>query len=77
MFETDKNGTDPSIIALDYAIAQRLLTKINGSGDAYRDALEELRGICGKANVNLTRCADVLSRILAKGDSALHYYQFF
>lgn len=77
LFETDKNGTDPSIIALDYAIAQRLLTKINGSGDAYRDALEELRGICGKANVNLTRCADVLSRILAKGDSALHYYQFF
>ena len=77
LFGTDKNGTDPSIIALDYAIAQRLLTKINGSGDAYRDTLEELRGICSKANVNLTRCADVLSKILAKGDSAIHYYQFF
>ena len=77
LFGTDKNGTDPSIIALDYAIAQRLLTKINGSGDIYRETLEELKGICSKANVNLTRCADILSRILAKGDSALHYYQFF
>ena len=77
LFSTDRNGTDPSIIALDYAIAQRLLTKINGSGDHYRNTLEELKNICSKSTVNLTHCADILGKILAKGDSALHYYQFF
>lgn len=77
VFTADKNGTDPSIVALDYAIAQRLLTKINGSGDDYRNTLEELKNICSKSNVNLTHCSNILSKILAKGDSALHYYQFF
>lgn len=77
LFSTDRNGTDPSIIALDYAIAQRLLTKINGSGDDYRGDLEELKNVCSKSTVNLTHCADILGKILTKGDSALHYYQFF
>ena len=77
IFKTDKNGTDPSIIALDYGISQHLLTKINGSGEEYRKNLEELKATCEKPAVNLTRCAAVLNRILEKGDSALHYYQFF
>lgn len=68
-------GSDPTIIALDYAVAQRLLPKVNGGGDSYRDSLNRLREICEKRN--LTKCKRILQDIIERGESSMNYYQYF
>lgn len=42
LFDSAMDGTDPSIVALDYAFAQKMLPKINGSGDDYGNSLKTL-----------------------------------
>lgn len=44
--EEDEYGNSSNIIAMDYAIAQKILPKINGSGDEYETWLEELEKYC-------------------------------
>lgn len=50
LFESE-SGNDTTIIALDYAVAQKLLPKINGSGKAYRDFLDKFKELCEKNNL--------------------------
>ncbi len=73
-FETE-NGIDQTIIALDYAVAQRLLPKINGSGITYKGHLGDLREICEKNN--LLKCAKILKDIIDRGQDTMNYYQYF
>ncbi|MCF0254078.1 MAG: hypothetical protein HUK26_07100, partial [Duodenibacillus sp.] len=40
----EEDGRRPEVIALDYAVAQRLLPKLEGSGEAYGAWLEALAG---------------------------------
>lgn len=66
------------IAALDYAVAQRLLPKLSGSGAAFRDSLDRLQSIC--KDRQLEKCSAILERIILRGgedNSALNYYSFF
>ncbi|MBQ2988273.1 MAG: hypothetical protein IJD59_04135 [Clostridia bacterium] len=66
---------DSSIIALDYAVAQRIIPHINGSGEQYGEQLTQLKEFCSKCN--LKNSADLLSEIIQVGKESMHYYQFF
>lgn len=74
LFESE-DGKDATIIALDYAVAQKLLPRINGSGDSYLKLLEKLEGICGKNN--LAKCEKSLQDIIKRGKVSMSYYQYF
>lgn len=73
--EKDEYENDASIVALDYAVAQRILPKINGNGENFAKWLEELRNICSTNNLNIS--AKVVREILDRGNEQMKYYQFF
>ena len=76
LFENDPNyGTDASIVALDYAVAQRILPHINGSGEKYRDRLKEIKEYCSDKNLRIS--AEVISEIIRNGEDSMYYFQFF
>ncbi len=62
-------------IALDYAILQRLLPKINGSSLTYRNGLEAIHKLL--EDNQLMKSKTKLEQIMATGDAAMQYYQFF
>lgn len=66
---------DASIVALDYAIAQRILPHIDGNGEDFGKMLIEVSDICSKQNLRLS--AEILNDIVQKGYKAMHYYQYF
>lgn len=74
-FESDETGTEPEIIALDYAVVQRILPKLAGHGDSYKQWLEELRSFCSSRGLN--RSAEKLKDMLFRGNQQMNYYQFF
>ena len=75
IFVEDETKTEPSIVALDYAVCQRLLPKIEGSGEQYEKWLEELRNICSQEGLNLA--AKRIKDIIDYGNNQMKYYQFF
>lgn len=74
MVEDDFDNT-PSIIALDYAMVQKVLPKITGAGEEYRAWLEKLREYCKKKNLWNTQ--DMLETIINRGDRQMKYYEYF
>lgn len=70
-----EEGNDKTIVALDYAVAQKLLPKINGSGDLYLKFLEKLQDICEENN--LVKCERHLRDIIKRGKASMNYYQYF
>lgn len=58
---------------LDYAVAQKILPLINGSGENYKRLLNTLLEKCG----NLPLCQMHLKRIINFADKNMGYYQFF
>ena len=70
-----ESGNDTTIIALDYAVAQKLLPKINGSGKAYRDFLDKFKELCEKNNLEKSRT--ILANIIKRGEASMSYYQYF
>lgn len=86
-FEQDKLGRSPGMIALDYAIAQRILPKIAGNGEAFEQVLTGLLDICkGKGRDvdageggrdSLDLCAEILEDMIRRGNQQMKYYQFF
>lgn len=73
--EMDSFGTDAEIVALDYAIAQKILPKISGTGE-----LEEWLGRLLELfrNNGLSISARILEDILQRGNQQrMKYYQFF
>ena len=75
LMEDDEFGNSASVVALDYAISQKILPKIIGSGEIFEKWLNDLIQLC-KAN-NLLKSADILEDIKARGESHMKYYQFF
>lgn len=76
LFENDSNyGTDASIVALDYAVAQRILPHIDGSGEKYGDRLKEILKFCSDKNLRIS--AEILSDIVKNGEDSMQYFQFF
>lgn len=74
VFET-KDGRSPLCWACDFAVAQKLLPKINGSGEAYRSALEAMRELAEERR--WTNSSRTLERILTRGDANMGDYAFF
>ena len=75
LMEEDEFGNSESIVALDYAIAQKVLTKINGSGEEYEQWLSELKEYCD--STGLTFSAEILGSIIKRGQRKMKYYKFF
>ncbi|MDY2671209.1 MAG: AAA family ATPase [Anaerovoracaceae bacterium] len=71
----DELGREPYIIAMDYAVAQFVLPKINGYGEGYKEWLEKLKELCN--NKMLTFSEDIISSILQRGEKNMNNYQFF
>ena len=74
LFESEA-GNDTTIIALDYAVALKLLPKINGSGKAYLDFLIKFKELCEKNNLEKSRT--ILANIIKHGEASMNYYQYF
>lgn len=69
------SASDAVRAAVDFAVAARLLPRIEGSGDAYREKLETFAETL--AELGLARSRSILDGILARGESALGWYRFF
>jgi hypothetical protein len=67
--ESDENGLTP----LDYAVSQKILPTINGTGKHYHVLLTELREVCK----TMPLCDYHIGRILKTADENMGFYQFF
>lgn len=63
------------VAAFDYAVAQKILPKIQGSDDKFKDWLFDFQKTC--ANYKLARSEKILQRIIERGEKNLGYYRFF
>ena len=75
IMEEDEYGNPPSCVALDYAVAQKILPKIIGSGDEYEAWLEEIKTFCD--NKGLVYSAGIIASIISRGNKDMKYYKFF
>lgn len=64
---------DKTIVALDYAVMQKLLPKISGNGPDFKGALEKLRDTC--SSYGLKESTKIIKGILSGGN--YDYYNFF
>lgn len=71
----DTNSVAREFIGLDYAVAQKLLPKINGQGEDYKKFLEKISGFF--RDNSMIKCKDIVKNIIHKGDNNMEYYQFF
>lgn len=67
--------TPHEYVALDYAVAQKLLPKIDGQSEDYEKFLKSL--ITLFEDKKMTKCNEILGRIIEKGNKNMQYYQFF
>lgn len=74
-FEMDDTKTAADTIALDYAIAQRLLPKVVGNGGEFEKWLNEFGSLC--SNNGLNTSARMVKNIIERGNQQMKYYQFF
>lgn len=74
-FEMDDTKTAATTIALDYAIAQRILPKIVGNGEEFEKWLKEFSSLCSSNGLNTS--ATMLKDIIERGNQQMKYYQFF
>lgn len=75
VFIEDETQTEASIVALDYAVAQKLLPKIIGNGEDFKVWLEDFRKIC--SSNDLKKSDKILQDIITRGNKNMQYYQFF
>ena len=74
-FHEDETKTEPQFVALDYAIAQRILPKLSGSGEDFGKWIGELKDICSSNGLNMSK--RILDDMLDRGNRQMHYYSFF
>lgn len=74
-FKNDDTQTAPATIALDYAVAQRILPKIIGNGEDFEKWLNEFISLCSSNGLNMS--AKILKDIVERGNQQMKYYQFF
>ena len=70
-----RNTPNTKYAPLDYAVAQKILPTINGTGERYKILVEELLKECNEQYMPL--CAKHLKRIQRNGGADLGFYQFF
>lgn len=70
------DGDKPAWLdAADFAMMQKCLPRITGTGARYREKLVDLRR--SLESLGLTRSAEVVQRIVRQGDEAMDCYRFF
>lgn len=74
-FEKDDTETAADIVALDYAIVQRILPKIVGNGEDFEQWLKELGSLFSNDGLNMS--ASMIKDIIERGNQHMKYYQFF
>lgn len=67
--------TDEKQKAVDYAIAQKLLSQIDGNGKRYLEFLENLSELCEEHM--LSKCSKILSKIIENGKQEHNYFNYF
>ncbi len=75
MVKDENVMVDPSIIALDYAIAQKILPQINGSGETVANVLNDLKSFAQDKNLNMT--SSMLDEIISRGENTMQFFQYF
>lgn len=68
-------ATSYEYVALDYAIAQKILPTINGYGEEYETFLKSIMDKFDKKN--MMKCKNIVNNIIKKGNINMKYYQFF
>ena len=71
----DQYDRDSTVVAMDYAVAQKLLPKIKGSGHEFKKWLQDVAELC--KTYSLIISADLINAIIQKGDKRMSYYSFF
>ncbi|WP_196803876.1 AAA family ATPase [Butyrivibrio sp. XBB1001] len=75
LMEADEYGNQPDTIALDYAVAQKILPQLTGNGEEFRDWLDELKDFCSTNNLDIS--ANLIDEMLKRGNRKMKYYGFF
>ena len=75
LMEDDEYNNSASIVALDYAIAQKVLPKIIGSGDDFADWLEGFKTFA--TSNNLMKTSELLTEMINRGNKQMKFFQFF
>lgn len=75
MVKDEEVNNPPTITAMDFAIAQKILPSIVGSGEEYCEWLEKFRNLC--TDNNLLRSAQILEDIIRIGNRQMRFYRFF
>ena len=70
-----KNAKPAYLEAIDFAVMQKGLPRVNGTGSNYRAKLKELLTVFDR--LSLDRSAKLLGHIIEEGDEALNCYRFF
>lgn len=63
--------------SLDYALAQKILPSMNGTGENIRKCLQELSEWCGKTMNTMPETLKQLRIMLDRGSENMNIYQFF
>lgn len=71
IMDADKNH----YVALDYAVAEKVLPMIDGYGEEYKKFLSELSKECDTSK--MPKCHMLLENIIQRGNSNMQYYKFF
>lgn len=71
----DEFGIDGSVVALDYAVSQRIIPHLNGYGEEYEIWLRDLYSYF--ANNGLTSSARLINDMIDRGNGQMKYYRFF
>lgn len=76
LMERDENAmADSSIVALDYAIAQKILPQISGSGEIIEEGLKDMMSYSQDMSLNMT--ATLLDEIITRGQQTMQFFQYF
>lgn len=70
-----EQGSKNRLYPIDYAVAQKILPTINGSGERYKNLIDELVNICDETSMPL--CYNHVKRMQRNGGADLGFYQFF
>ena len=71
----DLEGSINKLAPIDYAFAQKILPSINGSGDQYKNLIEDLIKECPEQSMPIT--AKHLQRMNRQAKNNMGFYQFF
>lgn len=71
----DTDYCEASVVALDYAIAQKILPKISGMGEEYMNWLDKIKVYCNDNGLQIS--GNIIQNIINKGNRRMRDYQFF